>query len=86
MMITSNNSTPPAPAASAERDEQLRLLDEAIQQLDGRERLVIHLYYLEADPVRAAGEALGLSRSGYYKLLARARRRLAVLFGGVRVS
>ena len=86
MMITSNNSAGSVPPASAERDEQLRNLEEAIQQLDERERLAIHLYYLEADPVRAAGEALGLSRSGYYKLLTRARRRLAVHLGVMRVA
>ena len=46
-----------------------------------RERLAIHLYYLEADPVNAAMSALGLSRSGYYKLLSRARENLAGLLG-----
>ena len=43
------------------------------------ERLAIHLYYLDADPVGAATSALGLSRSGYYKLLSRAHGRLADL-------
>ncbi len=59
--------------------EQLQLLDGAIDQLQDRERLAIHLFYLESDPIQAAKSALGLSRSGYYKLLAKARDRLAEL-------
>lgn len=62
-----------------EADEQLDRLGHALDQLDEQERLAIHLHYLEADPVGAAASALGLSRSGYYKLLARARQRLAAL-------
>lgn len=62
---------------SVTQREQLQRLTHAIDQLPDDERLAIHLYYLERDPVAAAGEALNLSRSGYYKLLARARERLA---------
>ncbi len=69
----------PTADVSAERAEDLRRLDAALDSLDDRERLAIHLHYLEADPVRAASAALGLTRSGYYKLLDRARRRLADL-------
>ncbi|MHC4416458.1 MAG: RNA polymerase sigma factor [Planctomycetota bacterium] len=71
-------AAPAAPEATA-RAEQLRRLDAALERLDERHRLAIHLYYLEADPVRAAASALGLSRSGYYKLLAKARQQLAGL-------
>lgn len=67
------------PSRTSEHDEQLRRLDAAMERLDDRERLAVHLYYLESDPVRAASETLGLSRSGYYKLLGRARDRLAGL-------
>ncbi len=63
----------------ADRAEQLQRLDDALDRLDDRERLAVHLYYLDADPVNAAASALGLSRSGYYKLLARAREHLAGL-------
>lgn len=62
-----------------EHAEQLQQLDKAIDQLDDRQRLAIHLYYLEKDPIEAANSALGLSRSGYYKLLAKARDNLARL-------
>ncbi len=63
--------------------EQLERLGRALEQLDDRQRLAIHLFYLEADPVNAANSALGLSRSGYYKLLGRARDRLADVVGGL---
>ena len=69
------------PSGQSEQTEQLDRLSGAMEKLDARERLAIHIYYLEADPVRAASSALGLSRSGYYKLLARARDRLAGLLG-----
>ncbi len=65
------------PSRDSDHAEQLDLLGTALEKLDDRERLAIHLYYLEADPVRAATAAMSLSRSGYYKLLARAREHLA---------
>jgi RNA polymerase sigma factor (sigma-70 family) len=67
------------PSRRPEHDEQLDRLGTALDQLNDRERLAIHLYYLEADPVQAAAAALSLSRSGYYKLLGRAREQLAAL-------
>lgn len=68
---------------ASDRREQLEQLSQALDQLPDRERLAIHLYYLEADPVHAATAALGLSRSAYYKLLARARGQLAACFSEV---
>ncbi len=75
-----------SPGESLEQAEQLQRLDGAIDQLDDRQRLAIHLYYLESDPIQAAQSALGLSRSGYYKLLARARERLGELMREVNPS
>ena len=69
----------PSPGDSLEQAEQLQRLDGAIDQLDDRQRLAIHLYYLESDPIQAAQSALGLCRSGYYKLLGKARERLGEL-------
>ena len=66
----------------SDRHEQLAQLSKALDQLPDRERLALHLYYLETDPVAAATSALGLSRSAYYKLLARAREQLAGIFQG----
>jgi RNA polymerase sigma-70 factor (ECF subfamily) len=65
-----------AAAESAQRREDLRLLSDAIDGLEPRERLAVHLYYLQADPVESAHELLGVSRSGFYKLLTRARERI----------
>ncbi len=78
-MSRSETAAVAAAAETVEHDEQLDRLDGALEKLDDRERLAIHLYYLEADPVRAAASALGLSRSGYYKLLSRARGNLTQL-------
>jgi RNA polymerase sigma-70 factor (ECF subfamily) len=72
-------TTPPLPAAAAGRAEQLARLGDALDHLPDDQRLAIHLYYLDPDPISAAGDALGISRSGFYKLLARARDTLATL-------
>lgn len=61
----------------AARAEQMQRLTDALGTLADDERLAIHLFYLEDDAATAAADALGLSRSGFYKLLARARGRLA---------
>ncbi len=67
---------PPEIAAHA---EELEHLSKALDRLDNRERLAIHLYYLEPDPVSAAQAALGLSRSAFYKLLGKAKEHLHAL-------
>lgn len=72
-------AAPSAAPAAAERREALRRLGTALDALPDDERLAIHLQYLEVDPGFAAAGALGLSKSGYYKLLARAREHLAGL-------
>jgi RNA polymerase sigma-70 factor (ECF subfamily) len=83
MTLTMADTTTRAEAAAlaGERDalqrERLEHLSAAIESLNDDERLALHLYYLEHDPVAAAGDALRLSRSGYYKLLAKAREKLA---------
>ncbi len=79
----SGRTTTADPSECTERSEELRRLSAAMDRLDDRERLAVHLYYLEADPVQAASAALRLSRSGYYKLLGRARERLAELMSEV---
>lgn len=68
-----------SPAEAVEHADSLARLSTALDQLPDDERLAIHLQYLEHDPVDAARSALGLSRSGFYKLLARAREHLAQL-------
>lgn len=68
-------------ADDASRRESLERLTVALRSLSDAERLAIHLYYLDPDPVAAAQASLGLSRSGFYKLLARAREHLAIVMG-----
>ena len=74
-------STPAHGMDLAAKRENLGRLTEALRALPDAERLAIHLYYLDPDPVRAAESSLGLTRSGFYKLLARARTKLAALLG-----
>ena len=68
-----------AAEANAMRYEQFQGLEVALDALGDEERLAVHIHYLEHDPVGTAAKVLGLSKSGYYKLLARARARLADL-------
>ena len=68
-----------SPGANPERQERFSALEAAMEQLPDEQRLAIHLHYLEHDPVDAAMRTLGLSRSGFYKLLGRARASLADL-------
>lgn len=69
------------PEREAQHAEQLAMLDEALDKLSDSERLAIHIYYMDTDPVAAARETLGLSRSGFYKLLGRAKERIGELMG-----
>lgn len=64
--------------ATAEQAEQLDRLTAALNALPEDERMAVHLHYLTPD-APAAAECLGLSRSGFYRLLASARQRLAAL-------
>jgi len=75
-----------SPVEASAGSEQLERLTLALGALAEDERLAIHLYYLESDPVRSASSILGLSRSGYYKLLARARARLTELMREVKTA
>jgi RNA polymerase sigma-70 factor (ECF subfamily) len=81
--IQSDREFASQPLTRSEQGERLEMLTRALGELPDQERLAIHLFYLDADPVIAAREALGVSRSGFYKLLARARERLGMLMGSV---
>jgi RNA polymerase sigma-70 factor, ECF subfamily len=62
-----------APEHDREAIESLRL---AIAQLPERERTAVHLFYLQQQNAEEARSMLGLSRSGFYRVLQRARSRL----------
>ena len=68
---------PPDDAATEPADTMpFEALRGALQSLPARERLALHIFYLQGQPADVAGVVLGLSRSGLYRLLERARRRL----------
>lgn len=78
--------SPMTPGVDATRSDELDRLSDALTRLDDDERLALHMYYLDRDPVKAGAAALGVSRSAYYKLIARAREKLATLMQGTTVS
>jgi RNA polymerase sigma-70 factor, ECF subfamily len=63
------------PPASGDVERQ-RLLD-AVRRLPEKEQTALHLFYLVEQPASTARQAMGLSSSGFYKLLDRAKKHLA---------
>jgi RNA polymerase sigma-70 factor (ECF subfamily) len=66
----------PTQPAAGESAEVIDAVRRAVGELPERERIAVHIHYLCGEPVEAARGALGLSPSGFYKLLERARGRL----------
>ncbi len=69
-------------AGSATTDEyandgQLEQLRKKIRKLPALERLALHTFYLKENSVEDARRIFGLSRSGFYRVLERARKQLA---------
>ena len=66
------------PAAPSETDsaEEGRSVLLELALLPERERTALHLYYIQERPVEDAQAILGLSRSGFYRVLERGRGRL----------
>lgn len=61
--------------ATPEEAPQIGELRDAIRELPEDERMALHLFYLEEQSAALARQVLGLSQSGFYKLLDRARDR-----------
>ena len=57
-------------------DDRIADLRHAIASLPEKERLALHAFYLQEQDAEQACTVLGLSRSGLYRVLAVARRRL----------
>ncbi len=57
-------------------EDRIRLLREAVASLPERERFALHAFYLEGQDAEQARNVLGLSRSGFYRVLSCARQRL----------
>jgi RNA polymerase sigma-70 factor (ECF subfamily) len=72
-----------APSPRESRSERVDSADEftcvlqLMSRLSDEERLALHLFYLQECPVDAARDIMGLSRSGFYRVLDRAKKRLA---------
>jgi len=66
----------PDTGRSPSNDERVNRLHEAMWSLPERERLALHAFYLNGESVGAVRRVLGLSQSGVYRLLDRARQRL----------
>ncbi|MGA2061248.1 MAG: sigma-70 family RNA polymerase sigma factor [Thermoguttaceae bacterium] len=60
-----------------ESAEETELVLRRVAELPERERIAIHVFFLQECDARQAAELLGLSRSGVYALLERAMARLA---------
>jgi RNA polymerase sigma-70 factor (ECF subfamily) len=57
-------------------DDRIAGLRKAIAALPEKERLALHAFYLQEQDAEQARSVVGLSRSGLYRVLAIARRRL----------
>ncbi len=60
-------------------DGRIELLREMIITLPEKERLALHMFYLQGNSSEIARRIMGMSRSGFYRVLERARKRLEKL-------
>jgi len=57
-------------------DGRIELLRRMITTLPEKERLALHAFYLQGESAEDARRIMGMSRSGFYRVLERARKRL----------
>ena len=60
-------------------DSRIKLLQKMITTLPEKERLALHTFYLQGNSADNSRRIMGLSRSGFYRVLERARKRLEQL-------
>ena len=60
-------------------DRWIEVLRKMITTLPDKERLALHTFYLQGKSAESARRIMGLSRSGFYRVLDRARKRLEQL-------
>ncbi|MHC4693709.1 MAG: RNA polymerase sigma factor [Planctomycetota bacterium] len=65
--------------ANPSNDGRIEQLQATITKLPEKERLALHAFYLQGQSADNARRIIGLSRSGFYRLLERARKRLEYL-------
>lgn len=68
--------------ANPSNDDRIEQLREMITALPEKERLALHTFYLQGNSADNARRIMGLSRSGFYRVLDRARKRLEKLMLG----
>ncbi len=73
-------------ARPREADPRLDALREALTQLPERERLSLQAFYLQGLDAEQARSVLGLTKSTFYRVLAKARQRLAAIHRRVEVG
>jgi len=68
-------------AAAPEKpdDSRIELLRKMITTLPEKERLALHTFYLQGNSANDVRRIMGLSRSGFYLVLEKARKRLEKL-------
>ena len=66
----------PSSAEGDQPDERISQMRSAIASLPEKERLALHAFYLQELGTEEARAVLGLSRSGFYRVLSSARERL----------
>ncbi len=66
----------PRDRANEQEDTSMPQLRQAISQLGEQERTALHLFYLEELSAEQARNLLALSKSGFYRVLQRAREQL----------
>lgn len=69
----------PVDTRSPDPREEMQRVHAAIEQLSENERLAVHIIYLCEQPAEVAQQALGLSSSGFYKTIEKARTRLRLI-------
>jgi len=65
--------------ANPSTDGRIELLRKTIRELPEKDRLALHTFYLQGNSAESARQIMGLSRSGFYLILKRARKRLEKL-------
>jgi len=65
-----------APEKRTPRNDRLDWLMAAMEKLEPDEKLALHVYYLQDEDIEQAMKVVGVSRSGFYRLLAKAREKI----------
>jgi RNA polymerase sigma-70 factor (ECF subfamily) len=71
---TEHEAAPTTPAWK--NDGPLEALRHQVARLPEKERLALHAFYLRDESAEEARQIMGLSRSGFYRVLQRGRKRL----------